>query len=195
MMDTRWNDTSVASISCREQLPFLLNHLGLCGIAVEVGVEWGQFSDHILRYWHGRLLYSVDPWSTQPLHLYNDLCNVPAQEQETRFRYASALLGSYGPRSSILRACSVQASQGFPNASIDCVYLDGNHAYQSVMADLANWYSKVRPGGLMCGHDYVDGVGDAVYGVKSAVDFFFSGLRRRVHATQEPVAKSWLVRV
>ncbi|RFP17521.1 class I SAM-dependent methyltransferase [Duganella sp. BJB488] len=194
-MDTGWNDASVASINCREQLPLLLNQLGLCGVAVEVGVEWGRFSDHILRYWQGRMLYSVDPWDSQPLHRYSDLCNVPPQEQEVRFRCAGALLASHGPRSRILRAYSVQASQGFPNASIDCVYLDGNHAYQSVMADLANWYPKMRPGGLMCGHDYVDGVGDAVYGVKSAVDLFFSRLGRSVHVTREPVAKSWLVRV
>jgi hypothetical protein len=189
------NNTVLERVRCREQIPFLLNHLGLLGIAVEVGVEWGHFSHHILRHWFGRLLYSVDPWIEQPSHQYNDLCNASAQVHEARFSYARALLQVHGPRSNVLRTFSGHASRCFSDATLDFVYLDGNHSFESVLSDLTNWYPKVRPGGLLCGHDYIDGLGDAVYGVKSAVDFFFSGLRERVHLTQEPIAKSWLVQV
>jgi hypothetical protein len=179
----------------REQIPLLLNALGLKGLAVEIGVEWGQFSHHILRHWFGSVLYSVDPWMQQAPHAYRDRCNVHRQAQEARFRFTSEMLKTHGRRSCVLRMFSSQASRYFADATLDFVYIDGNHAFEAVLSDLWHWYPKLRPGGLLCGHDYVDGLGDAVYGVKSAVDLFFARAGRRVHLTLEPVARSWLVRI
>ncbi|NIL95924.1 MAG: hypothetical protein GTO62_01975, partial [Planctomycetales bacterium] len=38
----------------------------------------------------------------------------------------------------------------------DWVYIDANHTYEGVLADLEASLPKVRPGGLICGHDYTD---------------------------------------
>ncbi len=50
--------------------------------------------------------------------------------------------------------------------SIDCVYVDGRHDYESVKFDL-QWYDKVKPGGFFTGHDYVN---NRWPGVRRAVD-------------------------
>ena len=42
----------------------------------------------------------------------------------------------------------------FKNRFLDCVFLDGAHDYLSVSRDICHWLPKVRPGGLICGHDY-----------------------------------------
>jgi len=41
-----------------------------------------------------------------------------------------------------------------PNASIDYVYIGGDHTYSGIQRDLLAWLPKVRPGGVICGHAY-----------------------------------------
>ena len=42
----------------------------------------------------------------------------------------------------------------FEDSSIDILYIDGDHSYESVKNDLKNWHPKVKFGGFICGHDY-----------------------------------------
>lgn len=52
-------------------------------------------------------------------------------------------------------------------ADFDMVFLDAMHTYEDVKGDIARWYPRVRPGGLMVFHDYGH---DHFPGVKQAVD-------------------------
>lgn len=47
---------------------------------------------------------------------------------------------------------------------VDMVYLDGDHRYQAVKADILAWQEHLKPGGILAGHDYgiFDGVTRAV---------------------------------
>jgi hypothetical protein len=53
----------------------------------------------------------------------------------------------------ILRKTSEEAAHAFPG-TLDLAYIDGNHSYASVKQDLQLWSSKIRPGGIISGHDY-----------------------------------------
>ena len=37
--------------------------------------------------------------------------------------------------------------------SIDFMFIDGDHRYSQVKKDLDNWWPKIKPGGIFCGHD------------------------------------------
>ena len=37
---------------------------------------------------------------------------------------------------------------------LDFVYVDGNHAGRQVERDLSNYWPKIRPGGVIGGHDW-----------------------------------------
>jgi hypothetical protein len=50
---------------------------------------------------------------------------------------------------------SMQAVRKFSDNSLDFVYIDGNHALPWVMDDIVYWSEKVRPGGIVAGHDYI----------------------------------------
>ncbi len=64
---------------------------------------------------------------------------------------------------------SERASKLFPDQSLDCVFIDGEHSYEPVMRDIALWKPKVKPGGYLSGDDY----GEPWGGVIKAVDELF----------------------
>ncbi len=191
--------SSLEPVRTRDQLPELLNRRGLLGTGVEVGVKKGRYSEFLLRHWRGRRLISVDPWLEAPAEDYVDRANVEQERHERYFRGTVERLAPFGARSEIWRTTSLEAAGQIEDGSLDFVYIDARHDRTSVLEDLAAWYPKVRPSGVVAGHDYVDGrfpSGD--FGVKSAVDEFFGERRVPVHATQGrpgavEIFPSWIV--
>lgn len=165
----------VLDVPSREDLPRLLNRLGLLGTAVEVGVRNGAFSAWILHRWQGFRLISVDPWQTVPSEEYVDIANVPQSRHDDLHSQARARLLPFGARSEIMHTTGAIAAETIRDGTIDFVYLDAMHDEQSVTDDLGLWYPKLIPGGVIAGHDYLDGdLPEGIFGVKTAVDRFFA---------------------
>jgi predicted O-methyltransferase YrrM len=55
----------------------------------------------------------------------------------------------------------------FGLASFDMVFIDADHSYQGCLADIEHYFQLIRPGGLVCGHDY------GWPGVRQAVNYWF----------------------
>lgn len=53
-----------------------------------------------------------------------------------------------------VRMDSVSAAATYPDASLDFVFIDGDHLYEGVLADIKAWLPKVKPGGTIAGDDY-----------------------------------------
>ena len=45
------------------------------------------------------------------------------------------------------------------------MYIDASHDYQSVKNDIESWITKVKPGGIICGDDYINGWPDVIRAV------------------------------
>lgn len=181
----------------RFELAVLLNRRELCGCSVEVGVRRGEFSRALLEAWNGTHLISVDPWSEAPPESYRDVANTRQPEHDEFHRETVERLAPFGERSTIWRVTGAEAATRLPHHCLDFVYLDARHDRESVATDLANWFEKVRPGGIIAGHDYVDGTfPEGEFGVRSAVDAFFAARELRVGATfADPPWPSWFVLV
>lgn len=67
---------------------------------------------------------------------------------------------------------SEEVAYKIPDNSLDFAYVDGGHKKPQVLKDLDAYYPKVKPGGLICGHDYQANIKLGVY---SAVNEFFEG--------------------
>jgi len=185
----------------RWQLGLLLNAMGLDGDGAEIGVHKGEFALQILRRWRGRRLWLIDPWSRQ--EDYRDGCNASDHVMQRRYESAQDRLRAHTSRTAFVRRRSDEAALGFSPASLDFVYIDANHAYVHAQRDLSLWYEKVRPGGLIAGHDYFNaltnhafepvtfGTFDAAlltsFGVKAAVDQF----AMQHHLTINTTAERW----
>lgn len=104
--------------------------------------------------------YCVDSW--------NDWWN----EQENcgvKNLYSTFLknLEPVAPYFKPLKLNSLDAAIKFKDESIDFVFLDAGHDYESVKSDILAWYPKIKQGGILAGHDYfpnhpTDDVYDAV---------------------------------
>ena len=148
------------------------------GMGVELGVAWGEFSMEILtrsrRLW---LLYSIDRW-TDPHHDIHE------------YERAIQRLESFGSRSRVLRATFEEALVLFKPESLDFVYVDGYaHTGQEGGKTLEEWWPKIKPGGVMAGHDY-----DPLFQPTiDAVDAFVARHGLELHLTEEEKLRSWWV--
>lgn len=137
----------------------ILKHFGFVqkGFGAEIGVLYGDTSDYLLSEIPNLTLFSVDPYLE-----YEEPDR--AQEQMNEFeRRARERLARFGLRSKMLKTTSVEAAPFVMDQSLDFVFIDALHTYDAVKEDIATWYPKVRPGGLVAGHDWRwEGVGQAV---------------------------------
>lgn len=138
----------------RHDLPRLFRDLEFTAGA-EVGVWYGSFSAALCQANSRLRLRCVDPWTPYPawIDTKHRLSPVAAQRlMADAYAQALARLRPFGCL--IDRAFSVEAATRVADRSLDFVYIDGNHGFEAVSADLAHWIPKVRSGGIVSGHDY-----------------------------------------
>lgn len=160
-------------------------------VIVEVGVEKGLFSQEILELCPAAHAWLVDPWAYQAAG-YQDGCNVAQEAQDALYALTCSRLRAYGSRATVVRDYSVAAAATFPDETAHLVYIDGNHAYDAVVADLAAWWPKIVPGGVLAGHDYTPGEPHIV-GVIPAVNEFVARHGLTLHLVTNPADPSWAV--
>jgi predicted O-methyltransferase YrrM len=53
----------------------------------------------------------------------------------------------------VVQRASVEAAKAYVDGGVDVVFIDADHSYEAVRADSAAWWPKLKPGGIMAGHD------------------------------------------
>ena len=161
----------------RFDFPQLIND-NVYKVAAEIGVQrYGYFSYYLLR--HSDLaLYSIDIWGGR----HTEAITGASIEAEARSH-----LAEFGSRSNVMRSASIDAATMFNDSTFDFIYINGNHRKESVTDDMQAWYPKVRSGGILAGHDYVD---VPHCGVIGAVDEFMASHTEQLKLTDE-VWRSW----
>jgi len=127
---------------------------------IEVGVYNGSFALGIVR--HSRFQYlGFDPYSRDGGSFSSD-----ADGQAMFHGVASMLHRVAGPgrgRVALRRSTSDEAAASIDSA--DFVFIDGAHQAGAVYHDLHIWWPKVRPGGILFGHDFAAGLTDVLLAI------------------------------
>lgn len=141
-------------ITKRTQLPELINKLNL-KTGVEVGVETGRFSEHLLKNSNLEVLYSIDAWSTDFETTKSFRTKRWKDEVDELYKEAITRLQPFNSRSVIVKDISSNAVKQFKDGSLDFIYLDASHLFSGFAFDLINWWPKLKEGGLFAGHDCI----------------------------------------
>lgn len=141
----------------------------------EIGCAEGFFSADMCA-WGLSELIMVDLWEPHP-EFPGDAGN-PKAWHDRNYAAAMERVKSYPVR--VLRGPSVGMSGLVMDGTLDLVYLDACHSYDCVTADLEAWLPKLKKGGVMAGHDFIN----EDYGVFRAVGDFCGG-RRKINVIKE----------
>ena len=156
-------------------LPALLTNLGESLVGAEIGVWRGATARHLLRCPRVAKLYGIDPFLAYDdwwAHIGQDVLDAHRAEVVRD-------LGAH-PRFELLQTTSGEAAKQL--GTLDFVFIDGNHAGPQVRRDLENYWLRLRPGGLLSGHDY-----RTLPAVKEAVDAFAKKVRATISETTNDV--------
>lgn len=134
-------------------------------LGAEVGVAEGRFSDAILSLCPDLTLWAIDNFAPGYL-TWMGTTWTEGQQKANRAAF-SRVLAKYGERLTLAEMPSQAAANRFDDASLDFVFVDADHGYEAVKADIAAWRPKVRLGGFLTGHDYHE---ERFPGVVQAVD-------------------------
>lgn len=124
----------------------------------EIGVFKGENAFALLENLPINLYIGVDPYARYPefddnLSVKNGVMANANLDMEYKIIRRKSLL--FGGQFQILRSYSTEAAKYFDEETFDFVFIDGNHYYDYVLADIKCWLPKVKQGGIIAGHDYV----------------------------------------
>jgi hypothetical protein len=138
-------------------------------IGVEVGVHRGENAKAMLSLFPELFLFMVDHWRFRGESIDEEYCKDKSFVHGGRENYDLAVKNTdeYAHRRAIIPLDSLTVADLIEENSLDFVFLDADHRYKGVSADLHAWYSPLKNGGIMFGHDI-----RSFKDVRAAVDDF-----------------------
>jgi predicted O-methyltransferase YrrM len=131
----------------RNNLADLFCELGF-KTGVEIGTERGLYAEVLCKANPKAKLFCIDPWKIYPE--YRDI--VKQNKMDEIYNEAKSRLSAFNCK--LIKKFSLDALKDFADESLDFTYIDGNHEYPYITRDIIEWSKKVRPGGIVVGHDY-----------------------------------------
>lgn len=129
-------ETQVSDAELNQLLPFA----STANVIVEIGCYEGNTTAALAKNSKGRV-YSIDPF-------FKGRAGICYSELIARLHCRRQGLRNV----EFIKAFSHEAVNGF-NKPIDLLFIDADHSYEAVRKDWADWFPKVRPGGVIALHD------------------------------------------
>lgn len=118
---------------------------------VEIGVSFGDTFGYLLAECPRLELTGVDTFALNP-----DAPEPPdwTADHHIRARAAAEAIAARYPNNAALEVGrSTDVAQEFAPGSLDFVWIDGDHATEALLADIAAWSPALKPDGWLLGHD------------------------------------------
>lgn len=115
-------------------------------VGVEIGTGYGQNALNLLSELSIDRLYCIDPFIPYHDGQVNSQTDYLSRSKDTinkLYQFKNV---------TFIKKTSSEAFREIPK-NVDFVYIDGNHDYDYVLADLKNYYPLVAKKGVIAGHD------------------------------------------
>lgn len=140
------------------------------GNAAEIGVAEGNYAMEIAAWPCAfPIVYLVDRWAQKPGQKGDG--GFPDEWHEANLKQVQDRIAAHGmhDRVRIVRGDSRDMASYVPDESLAFCYIDCDHSYLGCLNDIVAWWPKVKAGGVMAFHDYLN----PSYGVRRAVQDAF----------------------
>ena len=127
-----------------------------CKVAIEIGIARAELSKYLLdNVGSIREYYALDPFlggydktdAMSEILLQHNASDVWSQSILNNLR-------EFGCRFRLFHGFSADAAKFINNASVDCIFIDGDHTYGGVKLDINLFFSKLAINGYMIFDDY-----------------------------------------
>ena len=161
----------------------LINKYGI-NIYAEIGIYKGGNIRRIVRRCPHVKYYLVDPYKANP----NKKGGIYRHDQE-HFDFLKSFVANNIKNydAEWMYTTSLKASKKFDDDFFDMVFIDADHSYNAVKQDIKVWLPKIKPGGIIIGHDYNNRWKNDV--VKAVHEFF---TKKEIHIEDDAI---WWVKV
>ena len=125
-------------------VPFVASLLDNPQAGAEIGVCRGQFTQYFLATFESLHMYAVDAWRLRPpmdREGYQTYEGWPLDSMREMFHQRTKL---FADRLTVLHMDSVKAANHVPDGTLDFVFIDAEHTYEGVSADIALWLSLIH---------------------------------------------------
>lgn len=150
-----------------------------------LGRSLGAFEEFSTDAEKSMTLFAVDTFKGKPANNeHAAILNAHGGSVLSAFKRNMTALGlEIGGNLHILEGDSASEAANISDETMDAIFIDADHGEESVSRDISAWWPKVKPGGILAGHDFDEP------GVLAAVDRAFSR-----SGSVETIGRCWLVR-
>lgn len=128
---------------------YLIDNCPNGGTIVELGAWLGKSSSYLVDNSKGKNVIIIDSWKGSPNELNT------THKLATQVDIYDVFKNNMGDRTyESIRGLSSEVVNQFEDESLDIVFIDLTHTYESVKEDIQLWLPKVKVGGILSGHDY-----------------------------------------
>lgn len=167
----------IDNLKALESREALLRQLPKNKVVAELGVNKGEFSQMILEINQPAKFHLIDLWASQRYHL--------GLKKGVEEKFSKEIQKGFVE---IHQGMSTDLANQFPENYFDWIYIDTDHTYQTTKSELLLYKDKMKPGGIIAGHDFVKGnmISQLRYGVKEAVyEFCYNENWEIIYLTME----------
>ena len=143
-------------------------------VGLEIGCDIGDTAVFLLESNPTLFLNSIDPYEN-----YMDWNGRMLNDREEWLTKMTERTNKFPGRFKLHRMTSDAAVDSFEDESFDFIFIDGLHTYEQLTIDCANYYPKLKPGGIFAGHDYT-----VIPGVNKAANEFAAKINKQILTTE-----------
>lgn len=181
-------------IELRTEIPGFLLRNNLNQRICEIGVRFGYNLQNLLTA-NPKLLVGIDHYRATKNPGQQDT-GMSQEKLDEIYRDVFKRFLEF-PAVRIFRGTSKEVHTLFPIHFFDFIYIDADHTEEGAWQDICLWWKRVRQGGILAGHDYIEANSQigTEFGVIKAVNRFVEEKKissKCFHFTKEGY-RTWMI--